>query len=484
MEIIHRVDLVDLTEEEDVPSPRSPPSTKCTLPNAIIEGKKKKKKEKEGKKKKDDKASLEKTHSMGFDLLHLKPPAPQSLFPERRFCFTTFDGPQRQLITMLHKMELMENGYTVVHGVLSGAEVTEALELGYEWIEGLGTGIDRTNFHLPENRSKFAANMHGIVEYPPACHSPFAWYMRSHKGVRDVFSQLWGTAELVTSFDRVNFSFGESPKEEKGNKKGGGKKKRTAGAHTTEIPSWAHADQDSRLVGLQCIQGFVNLKATDGANGGGLFILKGSHRHHNSLFQKMKECDIKWENKNWVKLPQKLDHWMVVENGCDPTVVRPLPAGSMVLWDSRAIHANVAPKDPREIRIGGYVCMVPMEWAMTAKRTQVARRRKAMLEARGTTHWPHILRLFSNNKPFRHPLTENTIYNPEYLDETMVLSRLVDFFKKPKMAEALKIASLTSGFESTDAFLESAKEIIQKKKEKTMPALREEAEEEDFDSSC
>ena len=81
-----------------------------------------------------------------------------------------------------------------------------------------------------------------------------------------------------------------------------------------QIPTWSHTDQDSRLRGLQCIQGFVTLRNV-GENGGSLFLLKGSHKHHDDLFKKMDKLDgSKPHNrKNWVKLPQELDSWLMDE---------------------------------------------------------------------------------------------------------------------------------------------------------------------------
>jgi hypothetical protein len=185
-------------------------------------------------------------------------------FPERSFGKTL---PENEFFNAQHLEELSSKGYTVIENVLNEADISRALELFYQWIEGLGTGIDRNNFMDPENQSKFAANKHGIIEYPPPMHSVPSWYIRSHPKVMQVFSEVWGVQprDLITSFDRINISF---KKEE--NKKEG--KKEANGLLT---PKWSHADQDSRLIGLQCIQGFVNIKNTDPKHGGGLFVLKG-----------------------------------------------------------------------------------------------------------------------------------------------------------------------------------------------------------------
>ncbi len=37
-------------------------------------------------------------------------------------------------------------------------------------------------------------------------HTQFAWDIRAEQGLIDVFAQLWGTDELLCSFDGGNFS--------------------------------------------------------------------------------------------------------------------------------------------------------------------------------------------------------------------------------------------------------------------------------------
>jgi hypothetical protein len=39
-----------------------------------------------------------------------------------------------------------------------------------------------------------------------SCHEKFAWEGRTEPTVIDVFEKLWGTRELITSFDGMNIS--------------------------------------------------------------------------------------------------------------------------------------------------------------------------------------------------------------------------------------------------------------------------------------
>jgi len=73
------------------------------------------------------------------------------------------------------------------------------------------------------------------------------------------------------------------------------------------------------------------------------------------------------------------------------------PAGSLVLWDSRTIHAGkealpgrARPND----RIVAYVCCTPRS---RAPQRIIDKRVKYFEEMRMTSHWPHKCRVFGKN---------------------------------------------------------------------------------------
>jgi hypothetical protein len=172
------------------------------------------------------------------------------------------------------------------------------------------------------------------------------------------------------------------------------------------------------------------------------------------MLKKMDKLGIKHENKNWVKLPKELDSWMISQNKCEPIVVRPVKAGSMVLWDSRVIHANVQPSISNEIRIGSYICMVPRKWAENAPRKQLDKKKKAYLDARGTSHWPHIQKLFSDKRPFRNELTKDTVYSECYINQKTVFRVAVEFLKSEfqNNKNNLEAVARQIGFDNLEEF--------------------------------
>lgn len=73
------------------------------------------------------------------------------------------------------------------------------------------------------------------------------------------------------------------------------------------------------------------------------------------------------------------------------------PAGSMVFWDSRTVHAGSEAQLWREIpnfRMVSYVSMLPRK---LAKKSDIEKKRKAFTEKRSTTHYATPVKLFAKN---------------------------------------------------------------------------------------
>lgn len=69
-------------------------------------------------------------------------------------------------------------------------------------------------------------------------------------------------------------------------------------------------------------------------------------------------------------------------------------SGSLVLWDSRTIHAGIQAQKGRSMpnyRLVAYVCMTPKSLASKAT---LNKRKKAFDELRSTSHLPHKVHLF------------------------------------------------------------------------------------------
>lgn len=152
------------------------------------------------------------------------------------------------------------------------------------------------------------------------------WDARLEAGVIDAFAKIWGTSQLLVSFDGINMTL-------------------PLPDSTRPIsPRWPHQDQDSRIRGFNCAQGFINL-APNGQEDGGLMVMKGSHKLNDEFFKT--HCMEKKEK--WGKVP---DDWhgfdddeveWFEERGCEMMKVN-CEAGDLIVWDSRTVHYNVLPQ--------------------------------------------------------------------------------------------------------------------------------------------
>src|SRR5271170_7531037 len=156
--------------------------------------------------------------------------------------------------------QLRTKGYQVIPNILTPSETASSVASIWNWLESLGTGIERNNSST-WTRESWPLVDHGIIVYPPLYHAPFVWDLRQHPKVVEAFAQLHGTDDLLVSFDRVNLSRPLSQDED-----------------PEEFTLWLHTDQSNHNP-VFCVQGFVNLQEA-GEEDGCLVVIEGSHALH------------------------------------------------------------------------------------------------------------------------------------------------------------------------------------------------------------
>lgn len=138
----------------------------------------------------------------------------------------------------------------------------------------------------------------------------------------ETFAKLWGTDELLVSFDGMNLTL-----------------------PMTERPvsePWPHVDQSPLRKGMQCVQGILNL-APNGPKDGGLIVVKGSSKLNEQFFKSHEVIGRKtWGSTDWFGFQQEEVDWFL-NRGCEMVKVCAEP-GDLLLWDSRTIHYNVLPE--------------------------------------------------------------------------------------------------------------------------------------------
>lgn len=242
------------------------------------------------------------------------------------------------------KNELTTKGYCIIPDILTSDEVEYSKLCFKLWKNS-----------IPEfNRIHNLINHSGIIKYHNIGHTRHAWFIRTRLNIINIFKSLWNTNDLIVSYDGSCYI-------SKKNK------------NLTTF--WTHTDQAPNLKGLHCYQGFVSL--TDNKERT-LVVYEGTHLLHEKYF---KDRNIESDN-NWQILEEEY-----VDSISHLKKVLEVPAGALVLWDSRTFHQNQYGVPESEERLVQYVCYLPKDHNKNTLYNQNIRR-KYFNERRTTSHWP------------------------------------------------------------------------------------------------
>ena len=298
------------------------------------------------------------------DAIAGEPPGPTAR-PSERFAFDDPRGLEY----------LAEHGYVVIREVADREQTRRAIDLFWDHVEGLGTGVDRDAPATWDDDRWIGDPTTGILPDYGVPQSAMLWACRGLPRVEEVFARIWDTRDLLVSFD------------------GGGAFRPTAvkGRWKTRT-SWYHVDQNGvRERGFNCVQGLVNL-IDAGPDRGGLVVVPGSHLRHAAFFEARREEFA--QTSGFVRISPE---WLGRLSDQAPLKVC-CEAGDLVLWDSRTVHCNtralVKPQAPAKgerptlERLVAYVCMTPRFRAYHLAEL-VRQRHEAWQAGLGTNHVPH-----------------------------------------------------------------------------------------------
>jgi len=265
---------------------------------------------------------------------------------------------------------LLEHGYVVIAEILSADESRHALNLTWDYLEGLETGIDRDDIETWDDDRWPTAVHGGILPGHGIGHSQAQWFIRSAPGLKKAFAAIWDSEDLLVSFDGMALWRPWAIKPQ---------------WRTNRAGSWLHIDQHPiSRPGLQCVQGLVNLLTSSPETGGNVLI-PGSHKTFDTIAQVYPE--------RLSRVPLDVDHFRFPSD--DPMLAGKQPimchleAGDLLLWDSRTIHCSSGsielPQPQHELmRAVGLVCMMPR--SLTPPKVLDLRRR-AVETVTSTTNW-------------------------------------------------------------------------------------------------
>ena len=111
--------------------------------------------------------------------------------------------PRFELGDMNAVAHLDEHGFVVLANALSAQEAEHAMSLLWDYLEELGTGIDRTDVSTWDD-DRWPTAVHGaILPSYGVGHSAAQWYIRDIPKVKQAFARVWDSDDLLVSFDGV-----------------------------------------------------------------------------------------------------------------------------------------------------------------------------------------------------------------------------------------------------------------------------------------
>jgi ectoine hydroxylase-related dioxygenase (phytanoyl-CoA dioxygenase family) len=264
---------------------------------------------------------------------------------------------------------LTEHGFVVIANALTSAQAEHGIALTWDYLEGLGTGIDRNDTSTWHD-DRWPINVHGgIIPSQGIGHSQAQWFIRSVPAVKQAFAAVWDDHELLVSFDGMALWRPTVVHPEWQTNRGG---------------SWLHIDQHPiGRPGFHCVQGLVSLLPTSPASGGNVMV-PGSHRLFESIPDRYTE--------RLGRIDSSIDHFRFPADdpqlASTPPIMAHMEAGDLLLWDSRTIHCS-SPGDGSStetglLRAASLVCMMPNSRSNDKIRKQ---RRDAVAKRVSTTNW-------------------------------------------------------------------------------------------------
>ena len=265
---------------------------------------------------------------------------------------------------------LDEHGFVVIAHALSTNEAEQAVNLLWDYLEQLGTGINRFDASTWDN-DRWPVSVHGgILPSLGIGHSPAQWFIRNSTRIHQAFASVWETEDLLVSFDGVSLWRPWLA---------------NAGWKTNEGGSWLHIDQHPiGRPGKHCVQGLVNLLPTSAETGGNV-VIPGSHR----LFEQIPSLYEPRLNR----IHESIDHFRFPKNDPRLEEMQPISChmepGDLMLWDSRTVHCSHpgsgAGMDVSKLqRAASLICMMPRS---KSNAKVIERRKKALQDGTSTTNW-------------------------------------------------------------------------------------------------
>jgi hypothetical protein len=251
----------------------------------------------------------------------------------------------------------------VIKGAIPQARAKQYQQKAFEWLGSFDPELnfaDTSTWQIDRLPIQTKLNTY---EHYSVVHEKFMWEARMEPGVLEAFHKVWGTDQLLVSFDSLNVTL--------------------PNLKPVRDP-WPHVDQAPRKRGLHCVQGIINLSSA-GPDDGSLVVLPGSHKVIEEFFDTRTDpATWEWKDNRYFS---KEDMTWFERKGIKPLKVLAEP-GDLIVWDSRTVHWGGEPEPGRSnvIRTVIYAAYAPA--SMASKEALEEKKRVFNLNG-ATTHWPH-----------------------------------------------------------------------------------------------
>ena len=251
--------------------------------------------------------------------------------------------------------KLEKDGYAVIPGVVSKEECAEVRQAMLNFMKEGGIDFDDKTL----KRSDYP-NQQGIIQHWIG-HLPEFWKMRCHERILKVFEMLYGTNDLLVSFDGGCIQ----------------------PAWMTDTGRPMHTDQSHKKLGLHCIQSYLQVEKALDEGTGTLMVIPGGHLKH-AEFAKNHPDLVAPQTDDWFQYDES--HWK--ELGGLPQRVF-ADVGSLVLWDSRTPHRGAPPSksipvEKRNMRFVQYISYQPRKLITPG---DLKRKQQYYHSRRTCSHW-------------------------------------------------------------------------------------------------
>ncbi|KAJ5812712.1 Phytanoyl-CoA dioxygenase [Penicillium robsamsonii] len=260
--------------------------------------------------------------------------------------------------------DLENQGYAIIKNAIDPERARGYQRKALDWLKSFNPALDLddpstwTRDNLPVHSKINTFNGYCVT------HEKFMWDARMEPKILDAFAKIWGTDELLVSFDALNITL-PNRKDKPAQK------------------PWPHVDQSPMRRGLHCVQGVINLSHA-GPEDGSLMVFPKSNKATEGFFDTETDPST-WEHKDIRNFTVEEIQWFE-DHGMKPHKVLAEP-GDLLVWDSRTVHWGGEPTvNSNTIRTVIYASYAPVE---LATKESLKLKKEAFESYQATTHWPH-----------------------------------------------------------------------------------------------